>query len=116
MTAHDRLHRAPTATDAHFYSDGVVIAGTLTKVPHPVAAALLITGSGKINRDSGGRPGRRGPVVLRTGVTRQVAEALATVNVAALRYDNRTSPGPSTSGSRGSRHPRRTSSGSAASG
>jgi uncharacterized protein len=75
--------------DIHFYNDGNLIAGTLTEVPRPVAAAVLITGSGKINRDSDARLGRRGPVVLRTGITRQVAEALATVNVAALRYDKR---------------------------
>jgi uncharacterized protein len=52
--------------DVHFYSEGTVIAGTLAEVPHPVAAALLITGSGRINRDSDARLGRRGPMVLRT--------------------------------------------------
>jgi uncharacterized protein len=75
--------------DAHFYSEGTLIAGTLAEVPHPVAAALLITGSGRLNRDSDARLGRRGPVVLRTGVTRQVAEALGAANVATLRYDKR---------------------------
>ena len=71
--------------DVHFYSDGTLIAGTLTEVSHPAAAALLITGSGKLNRDSDARLGRRGPVVLRTGITRQVAQALTAANVAALR-------------------------------
>lgn len=89
MTSPDTARRAPTATDVHFYSEGTLIAGTLTEVPHPVAAAVLITGSGRINRDTDARLGRRGPMVLRTGVTRQVAEALATANVAALRYDKR---------------------------
>jgi len=89
MTAHDTSHRAPTTTDAHFHSDGTLIAGTLIEVPHPVAAAVIITGSGKVNRDTNARLGRRGPMVLRTGITRQVAEALATVNVASLRYDKR---------------------------
>jgi len=75
--------------DAHFYRQGTLIAGTLADVPHPVAAALLITGSGRLNRDSDARLGRRGPVVLRTGVTRQVADALGAANVATLRYDKR---------------------------
>jgi uncharacterized protein len=75
--------------DVHFYSEGTSIAGTLAEVPHPVAAALLITGSGRINRDSDARLGRRGPMVLRTGVTRQVAEALGAANVVTLRYDKR---------------------------
>jgi alpha/beta superfamily hydrolase len=75
--------------DVHFYSAGTVIAGTLAEVPHPVAAALLITGSGRINRDSDARLGRRGPMVLRTGVTRQVAEALGAADVVTLRYDKR---------------------------
>jgi pimeloyl-ACP methyl ester carboxylesterase len=76
-------------TDAHFYSEGTLIAGTLAEVPHPVAAAVLITGSGKLNRDSDARLGRRGPVVLRTGITRQVAQALGAAHVATLRYDKR---------------------------
>jgi pimeloyl-ACP methyl ester carboxylesterase len=76
-------------TDAHFYSEGTLIAGTLAEVPHPVAAALLITGSGKLNRDSDARLGRRGPVVVRTGITRQVAAALGAASVATLRYDKR---------------------------
>lgn len=75
--------------DARFDSDGITLAGTLTEVPDPVAAALLITGSGRINRDSDARLGRHGPMLLRIGVTRQVAEALAAAGVASLRYDKR---------------------------
>jgi uncharacterized protein len=75
--------------DAHFYSEGCHLTGTLTEVPSPVAAAVVITGSGKLNRDSDARLGRRGPFILRTGVTRQVAEALGQANVATLRYDKR---------------------------
>jgi hypothetical protein len=71
----ERTGKGP-GMDVHFYSEGTLIAGTLAEVPRPVAAALLITGSGRLNRDSDARLGRRGPVVLRTGVTRQVAEAL----------------------------------------
>jgi len=75
--------------DAHFHSDGCHLAGTLAEVPEPAAAAVLITGAGKFNRDADGRLGRRGPFTLRTGVTRQVAEALGQANVATLRYDKR---------------------------
>lgn len=81
--------------EAHFYSDGCHLAGTLAEVPDPVAAAVVITGSGKLNRDSDARLGRRGPFILRTGVTRQVAQALGQANVAALRYDK---PGIGASG------------------
>jgi pimeloyl-ACP methyl ester carboxylesterase len=80
---------AGSGMDVHFYSGGTHIAGTLAEVAHPVAAAVLITGSGKLNRDSDARLGRRGPVMLRTGITWQVAEALGAVNVATLRYDKR---------------------------
>lgn len=89
MTAQDAPQRAPAATDARFYSDGTLLVGTLDEVPHPVAAAVLITGSGKLDRDSDARLGRRGPVLLRTGITRQVAEALGAADVATLRYDKR---------------------------
>jgi len=75
--------------EVRFDSEGTSLAGTLTEVPDPVAAALLITGSGRINRDSDARLGRRGPMMLRIGVTRQVAEALAKASVASLRYDKR---------------------------
>jgi uncharacterized protein len=75
--------------EVRFDSEGISLAGTLTEVPDPVAAALLITGSGRINRDSDARLGRRGPALLRIGVTRQVAEALAKAGVASLRYDKR---------------------------
>jgi pimeloyl-ACP methyl ester carboxylesterase len=84
----ERTGKGP-GMDVHFYSEGTLIAGTLAEVPHPVAAALIITGSGRLNRDSDARLGRRGPVVLRTGVTRQVAEALGAADVATLRYDKR---------------------------
>jgi alpha/beta superfamily hydrolase len=87
MTTHDV--RPATIVDAHFYSDGCHLAGTLIEVPSPVAAAVVITGSGKLNRDSDARLGRRGPFILRTRVTQQVAEALGRASVATLRYDKR---------------------------
>jgi uncharacterized protein len=58
-------------------------------VAAPIAAALVITGSGRINRDSDARLRRTGVTLLRTGVTRQIAEALAEANVLTLRYDKR---------------------------
>ena len=72
-----------------FDSDGCVIAGTLTEVPSPVAAALVITGSGRLNRDSDAMLRRTRVPLLRTGVTRQVAVALTAANVMTLRYDKR---------------------------
>ncbi len=76
-------------TEVRFYNDGCTIAGTFTEVPSPVAAALVITGSGRLNRDSDALLRRTGLPLLRTGVTRQVAEALASANVLTLRYDKR---------------------------
>lgn len=78
-----------TGTEVRFDSDGCVLAGTLTEVPEPVAAALVITGSGQINRDTDARLGKHGPVLLRTGVTRQMAQALTAAGVVTLRYDKR---------------------------
>jgi uncharacterized protein len=73
--------------DVRFDSSGCSIAGTFTAVANPVAAALLITGSGRTNRDSDVRlPGHR---VLRAGVTKAVAGALEGVAVSTLRYDKR---------------------------
>jgi len=76
-----------TNVDVRFVSDGYVIAGTLTDVPSPVAAALVITGSGRIDRDSDAKV--HGVPLLRTGVTRQVAAALNTARVVTLRFDKR---------------------------
>jgi uncharacterized protein len=82
-----------TATDGgaevRFDSSGCVLAGTLSQVREPVAAALVITGSGQISRDTDVRLGRHGPMLLRTGVTRQVAQALTAAGVVTLRYDKR---------------------------
>lgn len=70
--------------DITFTSAGVRLAATLT-LPDgegPFPAALLIPGSGPVNRDS---DHRRIPL----GVTRQLAEALAAAGIASLRYDKR---------------------------
>jgi hypothetical protein len=73
--------------DVHFDSDGGTIAGSFTEVAGPVAAALLITGSGKVDRDSDAQLPLH--MTLRTGVTKAVAEALAAARVPTLRYDKR---------------------------
>ncbi|MEN3538646.1 alpha/beta fold hydrolase [Microbispora sp. ZYX-F-249] len=70
--------------DLTFTSAGERLAGTLT-LPGgdgPFPAALLIPGSGPVNRDSDHRR-------LPLGVTRQLAEALAAAGIASLRYDKR---------------------------
>jgi pimeloyl-ACP methyl ester carboxylesterase len=73
--------------DVRFESGGCELAGTYTEADRPVAAALLIVGSGRVDRNSDARlPLGR---MLRLGVTRSLAEALASVNVSSLRYDKR---------------------------
>jgi uncharacterized protein len=76
--------------DVSFDSGGTTIAGTWTEPDEsarPVAAALLIVGSGRTDRDSDARlPLGR---TLRTGVTRAIAQALAGAGVSSLRYDKR---------------------------
>ncbi len=52
-----------------------------------MAAALVLAGSGKTDRNSDSRlPGGQ---MLRGGVTRAVAEALTRAGVSTLRYDKR---------------------------
>ncbi|GLI26665.1 acyl-CoA thioester hydrolase [Agromyces rhizosphaerae] len=64
-------------------SDGVPLVGTLARPEgEPVAAALLIPGSGQVDRNSDHRR-------MRLGVTRDLAAALADSGVASLRYDKR---------------------------
>ncbi len=70
-----------------FVADGCALAGTFTAVAQPVAAALLITGSGRTDRDSDVR--LPGGLMLRAGITRACAEELAAAGVSALRYDKR---------------------------
>ena len=70
-----------------FYSSGRAIAGTFTEAADPVAAALLVPGGGKSDRNSDARlPGGR---MLRIGVDKAIAGALAGARVCALRYDKR---------------------------
>jgi uncharacterized protein len=76
-----------TAESVTFDADGCALAGTFTQVARPVAAALLITGSGKTNRDSDVR--LPGGLMLRGRITRACAAALEAAHVPALRYDKR---------------------------
>lgn len=76
-----------SAREVSFDSGGYSLAGTYSEVPDPVAAALLITGSGKTDRDSDVHlPLRQ---MLRGGITRQVSDALVSARVSTLRYDKR---------------------------
>src|SRR5215469_11354705 len=69
--------------DVTFDSDGCGLAGTYAEAVQPVAAALLIPGSGRTDRNSDARiPLGR---VLRLDVTRALAEALAAQHVSSLR-------------------------------
>ena len=76
-----------TSENVTFDADGCMLAGTFIAVARPVAAALLITGSGKTNRDSDVR--LPGGLMLRGRITRACAEALAAAGVSTLRYDKR---------------------------
>lgn len=76
-----------TAENVTFDADGSTLAGTFTEVARPVAAALLISGSGKTDRDSDVR--LPGGLMLRGGITRAGAEALAAAGASTLRYDKR---------------------------
>jgi uncharacterized protein len=70
-----------------FDSGGCAIAGTFTEAADAVAAALLVTGGGRSDRNSDARlPGGR---MLRIGVDKAVAGALAGARASVLRYDKR---------------------------
>jgi uncharacterized protein len=73
--------------DVRFRSDGCTLAGSYVEAAEPVAAALLMTGSGRTDRNSDVRLplGHR----LRGDITRAVAQALGAVGVSSLRYDKR---------------------------
>ena len=86
------MTRSATAQDATqtlitFDSDGCTLAGTVTDAAVPVAAALLIPGSGRTDRNSDVRL----PLgqVLRGAITGALAQSLAAAGVASLRYDKR---------------------------
>ncbi|MCX4094378.1 alpha/beta hydrolase [Nocardia sp. alder85J] len=73
---------ALNSENVSFDSDGCRLAGTFAPVADPVAAALLLPGSGRVDRDSNLR-------WLRLDLTRILAETLAPLGVSTLRYDKR---------------------------
>ncbi len=73
--------------DVRFDADGCPLAGTYAEADHAVAAALLIAGGGKTDRNSDARLAFG--QVLRIGLTRAVAGALGPAGVSSLRYDKR---------------------------
>ena len=76
-----------TGTEITFDSAGCTLAATYLEVSSPVAAAVLISGSGKTDRNSDVRlPFGQ---MLRSDITGAVAEALGRTKVATLRYDKR---------------------------
>jgi len=70
-----------------FDSDGCTIAGTFTETADPVAAALLITGGGRTDRNSDAR--LLGGRMLQIGVDKAIAAAIAEAAASVLRYDKR---------------------------
>jgi pimeloyl-ACP methyl ester carboxylesterase len=70
-----------------FDSGDCLLAGTYTEAAEPVGAALLITGSGRTDRNSDARLPLG--LTLRLAVTRSLAAALAAANVSSLRFDKR---------------------------
>jgi len=92
LNANAGLVSDAASPDVSFESGGYRLAGTLTDAAGPggagpVAAALVLQGSGKTDRNSDSRlPGGQ---TLRGGVTRAVAEALTRAGVSTLRYDKR---------------------------
>ncbi len=73
--------------EVSFVSGGYTIAGTFTEAAGPVAAALIISGSGRSDRNGDAKIPLQPP--LRVGVNRAVAEALGSAHVSALRFDKR---------------------------
>jgi uncharacterized protein len=70
-----------------FSSGGCTIAGTFAEAVDPVAAALLVPGGGRTDRNSDAR--LPGGWMLRIGVDKAIAGALAEVGCSVLRYDKR---------------------------
>jgi uncharacterized protein len=76
-----------TTKSVTFDSGGCTLAGTYAEAAQPVAAALLIQGSGKTDRDSDVHlPLHQ---MLRGGITRQVSDALVAARVSTFRFDKR---------------------------
>ncbi len=74
-------------SDVRIDADGCVLAGTFAESAEPVAAALLIPGSGRTDRDSDVRlaVGQK----LRGAITKALADSLGSARVSTLRFDKR---------------------------
>lgn len=70
-----------------FDSGGCPLAGTYAQAEPPLAAALLIAGSGRTDRNSDVRLPLHQK--LRAGITRDIADTLLASRVSSLRYDKR---------------------------
>jgi pimeloyl-ACP methyl ester carboxylesterase len=76
-----------TERNVTFDSGACTLAGTYSEVAQPAAAALLVAGSGRTDRNSDVRlPLHQ---MLRGGITSAAADGLAGVQVSTLRYDKR---------------------------
>jgi uncharacterized protein len=75
------------SSDVRIDAAGCALAATYAEVANPVAAALLIQGSGRTDRNSDVRlpAGQK----LRGAITQALADALGTVAVCTLRFDKR---------------------------
>jgi pimeloyl-ACP methyl ester carboxylesterase len=73
--------------EVRIHSDGCSLGATYLEAAEPIAAALLIVGSGRTDRNSDVRLplGQK----LRGAITRAIAEALAPAGVSTLRFDKR---------------------------
>jgi len=71
-----------TSEEVRFQSGDVALAGTFADAPDATAAAVILTGSGRLDRDSNGPR-------FRAQISPAVAQALASHGVASLRYDKR---------------------------
>lgn len=76
-----------TTSQTGIDADGCVLAASYVETARPRAAALLIPGSGRTDRDSDVRLplGQK----LRGGITRVIAERLDAIGVSSLRFDKR---------------------------
>ena len=76
-----------SSADVTIDSDGCSLAASYLEAAEPIAAALLIQGSGRTDRNSDAR--LPGGMKLRLAVTRVIAEALGAAGVSTLRFDKR---------------------------
>jgi pimeloyl-ACP methyl ester carboxylesterase len=76
-----------SSADISIDSGGCSLAATYLEAADPIAAALLIQGSGRTDRDSDAR--LPGGMKLRLAITRVIAEELRNAGVTTMRFDKR---------------------------